>query len=284
MSRSLARWLHGFVALVATVGTCLRLAVPMVEGPDIAATTAGDVAHVLSYFTIQSNILVAVTSALLALRPARSGPVFRVLRLDALLCISISAIVYHVVLDHSQPTPLRMVANLLLHTAVPIGALVAWLLVGPRPLLSWTVIAWALVPPLGWAAYTFVRGAVIAWYPYPFLDVTKIGLGRALADTGAVAVLFLALGGLARLVERFLAPAPTQPRPRAGGHSGAGTGGVVTAGGPWGRGSRSRPHSAPGSGSVTESTAPPRSPAQGRATPGPGGRSRSSRQRSARRT
>ena len=105
-------------------------------------------------------------------------------------------------------TPSGALANLLLHTVSPVGAVVAWLLVGPRPRFDRRTVWWSVAYPLAWIGYTFVRGAAVHWYPYPFLDVATIGLGRALLNTAVVAVLFLALAGLAGLVDRRLPAGP----------------------------------------------------------------------------
>ena len=138
---------------------------------------------------------------------------FAVLRLDALLCIAVTGIVYHTVLAGLQDlTPSGALSNLLLHTVVPVGTVVAWLVVGPRPRLSPAVVGWSLVYPLGWIAYTFVRGAIVDWYPYPFLDVSEIGLQSALVRTGIVAVIFLALAFAVLALERVLPPAPKPVR------------------------------------------------------------------------
>ena len=73
-------------------------------------------------------------------------------------------------------------------------------------------VGWSLVYPLGWIAYTFLRGAVVDWYPYPFLDVSEIGLQSALVRTGIVAVIFLALAFAVLALERVLPPAPRPVR------------------------------------------------------------------------
>lgn len=67
---------------------------------------------------------------------------------------------------------------------------------------------WSLAFPLAWIAYTFVRGAVVGWYPYPFLDVTTLGLAPALLNTAVVAVVFVGLAWLVRVVDARLRAAP----------------------------------------------------------------------------
>lgn len=202
--RPAARALHGLVAAAATTGLALEVARAVTAGGDPGP--AGRLVTLVSYFTIQSNVLVAVVSWLLAWRPDRDGPVFRVARLDALLCIAVTGVVFHVVLspDGAQLTPSGNLAGFLLHTVSPVGAVVAWLVAGPRPRFDRTTVWWSVAYPLAWIASTFVRGAAVGWYPYPFLDVASIGYTRALLGTGAVAVLFLALAWLVGLADRRL--------------------------------------------------------------------------------
>ena len=200
----LARTLHAIVLVAAVVGLSLEL---------VRALTSDDLGtrlvRLFSYFTIQSNVLAAIAAGMLLWRPDRRGRVFAVLRLDALLCIAVTGIVYHAVLAGLQElTPSGALANLMLHTVVPVGTVVAWLVVGPRPRLSPAVVGWSLVYPLGWIAYTFLRGAVVDWYPYPFLDVSEIGLQSALVRTGVVAVIFLVLAFAVLGLEKILPPAP----------------------------------------------------------------------------
>jgi hypothetical protein len=153
-------------------------------------------------------------SGLLAAQPARTGRVRSVLHLDALLCVGVTGVVYHAVLagDGVALTPSGQLANTLLHTVAPVGAWVVWLLVGPRPRFAGRTVLWSVAYPLVWIAYTFVRGAVTGWYPYPFLDADALGLATAARNTALVAVAFLVLAALVRLLERLLPAAPRRAR------------------------------------------------------------------------
>jgi hypothetical protein len=209
-----ARVLHALLALAAAGGVALEVSRALTEGPGDAGTTTERLIRLFSYFTIQSNLLVLVASALLAARPARTGRVLAVLHLDALLCIAVTGVVYHTVLADAgvNLTPSGDLANFLLHTVTPIGTWVVWLLVGPRPRFAGATVAWSVVYPLAWIAYTFARGAATGWYPYPFLDAGALGLATAARNTAVVAVGFLVLAVLVRLLERVLPAAPRTPR------------------------------------------------------------------------
>lgn len=206
---SIARVLHALVALAALTGVVMELVIALVDGPGTAPSQAERLVRLFSYFTIQSNLLVGAVSLLLAVRPERDGPVFRVAHLDALLCIAVTGIVYNTVLRGlAELSAAGQVSNLLLHLLSPVLAIAAWLLVGPRPRTASATVWWSVAYPLAWIAYTFVRGAAVGWYPYPFLDVGELGLGRALVNTAVVAAVFLALAWLVRLVDGRLRPAP----------------------------------------------------------------------------
>jgi hypothetical protein len=205
VSRPYARSLHGLVATMVAVGVALEVITAFVDGPGIAGSMTERLVRLFSYFTIQSNILIGVTSAMLAIRPDRDGRVFRVARIDGLLCIAVTGIVYHVALSGLHDlTPAGALSNFLLHTAVPLVAVVAWVVVGPRPRIDVATVWWSAAYPLAWIAYTFVRGAVTGWYPYPFLDVSIVGYVTAAVNTAIVAVVFLALASALHLLERRL--------------------------------------------------------------------------------
>lgn len=190
----LARFLHLLVAVLALGGFGIELVVALTGGAGLAPTHAERIVRLFSYFTIQSNLLIGGVSLALALDPRRDGPLFRVLRLDALLCITVTGIVYNTVLRGLvELTGAGMVSNVMLHVLAPVFAVVAWLLVGPRPRVSARTVWWSVVYPIAWLVYTFVRGAVTGWYPYPFLDVTELGYAGAVTSSAIVAVVFLVL-------------------------------------------------------------------------------------------
>ena len=152
--------------------------------------------------TIQSNLLVGVATLLLAMRTDRSSTVFAVLRLSGLVAIAITGIVFHVAL--AQTLDLKswdVVGNELVHTVVPVMAVVGWLLAGPRALVSRRIVWLSLIFPACWLAFTLIRGAIAHWYPYPFIDVTQLGYSRAAVNCLWVTLLMLGLAGGATVLD-----------------------------------------------------------------------------------
>jgi hypothetical protein len=200
-----ARCLHALTALIA--GTALVVELVLI------VTHHRDLGRFLSYFTVQSNLLVCIVAAMLVVRPDRDGPVWRVFRLDAIVAIVITGLVYHLMLASLRGFHgIERVVDTCLHAVVPLLAVIGWFLFGPRPRITPAVIGYSMVLPTLWFCYTLVRGAIVHWYPYPFLNVTDIGYGAVIVNAVSIGVGFVALGFVAMLIERR-----QRPWPRGGG-------------------------------------------------------------------
>jgi hypothetical protein len=162
--------------------------------------------NVFAFFTIQSNLILGATCLLLAVDPdqRRSTP-FRTLRLNGVLCIAVTGIVYHVALTQlDELTGGAAVANLLVHTVTPLLGVVGWLIFGPRGQTDARIVAWSLVFPLAWLVFTLVRGELVGFYPYPFLNVTDHGYPTVLVNSLLVAALFVGFAATLTALDRAM--------------------------------------------------------------------------------
>jgi hypothetical protein len=158
--------------------------------------------NTFAFFTVQSNLLIGVAALLLAIRLERSSTAFAVLRLTGLVAILVTAIVFHAVLAGLlNLSGWGRLGNELVHTIVPAMAVVGWLMVGPRGLVSKRIVWLSLIFPVCWLAFTLIRGAIIGWYPYPFIDVTQIGYARAAVNCVWIALLLLGLAAGATVLD-----------------------------------------------------------------------------------
>ena len=90
--------------------------------------------RLVAYFTIQSNLLVAIAAAQLARDPARDGQGWRVLRLAGVAGIAITGLVHFVLLRPLLDLDgADYVADKLLHMAVPVLAVAGWAVVRAAP-------------------------------------------------------------------------------------------------------------------------------------------------------
>jgi hypothetical protein len=193
-------------AAVVLCGIVVQLVVTANGTEGFFADNPERVFNVFAYFTIQSNLLLGGATLLLALQPDRpQNTLFRTLRLNGMLCIAVTGIVYHLVLAaDDDPQGWAAVANFLLHTAAPVIGVLGWLLFGPRGFTDRRIVAWSIVYPLLWLVFTLVRGEFVGFYPYPFVNVDEHGYGRVLLNCLLVAILFLALAAGATSLDRRL--------------------------------------------------------------------------------
>ena len=146
-----------------------------------------------SFFTIQSNILAAGMLFVVAIvRRGERTALFDAVRGAVTLYIAITGVVFALLLSGLQEeldTHIGWV-NFVVHTLIPIVAVVDWLIEPARHRLPlWVAGAW-LSYPAAWFVYTLVRGASADWYPYPFVDVVRHGYGRVLLNAVVLLVTF----------------------------------------------------------------------------------------------
>lgn len=147
----------------------------------------------LSYFTVTTNIVVALCfTALWLFRSSKWGDFFA--KPTTLTAIT----VYIVVVGLIYNTMLRglivlngwpRAADELLHVVSPIIFLIFWIFFVDKSSLKYKSAAIWLVYPLIYVIFTVIRGYFINRYPYPFIDVVKLGYPNALLN--AVIILFI---------------------------------------------------------------------------------------------
>jgi hypothetical protein len=136
--------------------------------------------NVLSYFTIQSHIMMVIALALAVVVGIRRQPEpqwLTVLRLLATTYVVVSGGVFALLIIDESLSPFLLQAPLssrVLHFALPVYA-VADFALATRRSLPWRAVWLSLAFPVIWASYTLVRGRAANWYPYFFLDPDAAG-------------------------------------------------------------------------------------------------------------
>jgi hypothetical protein len=197
--------MFGLTALTMLVGLLIQIVVAVNADEGYFDGAAARIFNVFCYFTVQSNVIVGVTCLLLAIDPHRRSTVFKVFRLVGLVDIAITGVVYHVALaDLQELTGEALIADQLLHTVVPIMAVVGWVMFGPREQISWPIIGWAALIPAAWVVFTLIRGPIVDFYPYPFIDVDLHGYAVVMRNIALVGVVFGAFAALAKWLDGAL--------------------------------------------------------------------------------
>jgi len=160
--------------------------------------TVGSVINFLSYFTILSNLLIALCVTFSVFLPKTKIGIFfsgTSVQTAITLYIFIVALVYNVVLRGIWiVTGWQWVVDNLLHVLNPILYILYWLIFTSKEKLSWkNGIYWTFFP-LVYLVYSLVRGSLVNWYPYPFLNLTNIGYSKVLMNVGVMIILFFIAG------------------------------------------------------------------------------------------
>jgi hypothetical protein len=163
-----------------------------------------------SYFTIVSNILVALALTLPWLAPgSRAGRFFMLpsVRTAIAAYIIIVAVVYHTMLSRLyHPQGWRLVCDIILHYVMPPLFVLDWALFVDKRGLSWKLSLHSFALPAVYLVWTALHGAFAGFYPYPFLNVNRIGYEQSLMNVGGLIVAFvcliLALVGIGRVLSR----------------------------------------------------------------------------------
>jgi hypothetical protein len=217
MTPARARTVHLVVAVVAWGAVLFQLAL-VVSGSAVLVEEdppgMGErIYRFFAYFTIQSNLLVALTSTVLARDPELDRPGWRVARLAGVVGITVTGVVHFFLLRPLLDLEgADWVADKLLHMVVPVLAVAAWATYGPRPRITGREVAYALAWPVAWTAWTLVVGQVDGWVPYPFLDPAEEGWVAVGVACAGITVLFLLVFGLYAWLDRRLRPTPEEPR------------------------------------------------------------------------
>jgi len=167
------------LALLRAAFALLALAAITVQLLDLAGKGTLDPVNYFSYFTIQSN-LTGVAALLWAASRWRGD---RSATLDwfrgaAVVYLTVTLIVFALLLSGTDVDTAIPWVDTVLHRVMPVVLIVDWLIDPPLVrLTARRALAW-LIYPLAWTAYTLVRGAIVGWYPYPFLDPANGGYGR----------------------------------------------------------------------------------------------------------
>lgn len=186
---STGRGLAGLIALVAWVGLVVQFEASSAR----VGSAATAIWVMLRYFTVLTNLLLAVVLTGVAFGRARFGA--PTLVAGVTLAILLVGVIYGLLLRNLvELSGGAKLADLLLHHVTPILAPLFWLAYAPKGRLRRRdPLIWAIFP-LAYFVYALVRGAIEGVYAYPFMDVVHIGWERTGVNAVAIAAGFIATG------------------------------------------------------------------------------------------
>ncbi|MGI4022506.1 MAG: Pr6Pr family membrane protein [Janthinobacterium lividum] len=200
----------GLTTLVAWFAIIAQFIISVPEYLEKGRTVAGSFVQLLSYFTIQSNILVAFSlSAVLLFPKTNAGKFFSKVSTATAIAvyITIVSLVYNLVLrPFWHPKGFYKPVDELLHLIVPILYILYWLFVLPKQGLKWKQLLDWLIFPFVYLIYVIARGAATGFYPYFFVDVKTFGFSQVAINAFVLLLVFAFFSALFIFTGRKLFP------------------------------------------------------------------------------
>jgi len=150
-----------FIAIISQIQSNMQLGLSLV--------------NFFHFFTIESNIFIAVVLLYLALLELsdtpNTVPQMNSIKGATTLYITITGVVYSLLLTNVDVQTSDAWVNYVLHYIVPVYAIFDWIITykAVHDLRFKETILW-LIYPILYLAYSLVRGYLTGWYPYPFLN------------------------------------------------------------------------------------------------------------------
>ena len=148
-------------------------------------------ANFFSYLTVQSNLLAVIILLLsaVALAGNQSSQRLAMLRGSSALNMIIVGIVFSLLLA-GVDAKLTAVPwdNTVLHYIMPAFVALDWFVDLPKVHISFKqALIWMIFPAF-YVIYSLVRGHIVSWYPYPFLNPIERGYMSVIITCGVIAI------------------------------------------------------------------------------------------------
>lgn len=158
------------------------------------------VVNFFSYFTNLSNLFAAIVLLVGAYRLAtRRKPSISqdLIRGASAVNMAIVGIVFVVLLRNVPLGNLLPWVNTTLHYIMPVAVMLEWIFQPPTTKIRFKqMLLWQAFPLL-YLVYVLIRGALVGWYPYPFLNPATVGGYKVVTVyIIAIVVLFLVVSWL----------------------------------------------------------------------------------------
>ncbi|MEO8406739.1 MAG: Pr6Pr family membrane protein [Chitinophagaceae bacterium] len=164
--------------LVAWAALVLQLYLFIQQAPGNKITVAETIGRYFTYFTILSNLLVALGLTFILFLPGSLTRFFSRISTQTAIAVYIFVVGlgYNFLLRHLwNPQGWQRIADELLHVAVPALYFLYWIIFVPGAALKWKNVFTWLLYPLIYTAVALLRGNIDGFYPYYFVDVKKLG-------------------------------------------------------------------------------------------------------------
>lgn len=138
------------------------------------------IVNFFTYFTVLSGIaaiIVLFIAGATALRRPEDPAWLDMARAMITTYALVSGVVYAIIVMQSASVHYSIAvpwSSQILHFWIPSLALLDWIVDPYKARVPWRYLGWVIVFPVLWLIFTLIRGPIVGWYPYFFLDSQQV--------------------------------------------------------------------------------------------------------------
>jgi len=175
------------VALICWAGLAIQFSATYANQHDVVSTLW----ILVRFFTVLTNLALAIIMTWVAIG-RRVSPF---LLGGITLAILLVGVVYMTLLRGLiELSGGALLADTLLHKVSPVAMALWWLFFAPRAKLKRSDPIWWAAYPLAYFIYALVRGHYEGKYPYPFMNLDRLGPVQTAINAGGIAMAFIIAG------------------------------------------------------------------------------------------
>jgi len=154
---------------------------------------AETIARFFTFFTILTNILVAITFTVIWLQPKNRLTFFLKPNTQTAIAVYIFVVgfVYNTILRFIwQPQGIQRIVDEMLHLIIPIVYILYWYFEIEKTAVIWKNIFGWLIYPIIYLIVIMIRGNYAKYYPYPFVNVSELGIIKVAINSVYLTIFF----------------------------------------------------------------------------------------------
>jgi hypothetical protein len=195
-----------FLAIITWLALILQLYISIKNTATNGLTPLVATWNFFSYFTVLTNLLIAICLSFILLVPSSlAGRFFsKPTTIAAIaLYIFIVGLTYNTILRFIwEPRGLQKWVDEALHVAVPLLFVFFWLYFVSKGSLKWTHPFRWLIYPAVYLIYALIRGEYSGFHAYPFINTAELGYGRVILNAAGLMLAFIGMGLLFVSIDR----------------------------------------------------------------------------------
>ena len=196
-------------AVLGWLGLSIQLYLVFYGRWSVEASLLGGLVSYFSYFTVLTNTLVAAVLTSAATSQQSRGRTFLLqpwVSSGIAVSISVVGLAYSLLLRHLwHPQGWQLIADELLHDVMPLLFVLYWWRCVPKGHLRLGHIGLWAIYPLLYFAYVLLRGRSLGIYPYPFVDVEKLGYPQVFLNASGILLGFVVVALVVLGLDRWRA-------------------------------------------------------------------------------